>query len=129
MAGLLEFNEVKSIIGERAKTSNKGDHGKGLLLAGSGGLSGAAVMAAAAALRAGIGNLKALVPASILPAFSVLPEAMVTGLKGAWDAPERKTLEAYLEVSTAVAAGPGMGSETGVFEAVKHALLTKKKSS
>ena len=126
MAQLLTFEEVKSFIGEREPGSNKGSHGKGLILAGSDGLSGAAVMASAAALRSGIGTLKALVPKSVLPAFYALPEAMATGLDGAWDAADEKTLSAFLAVCSCVAAGPGMGSGTGVADAVFAALATRK---
>ena len=128
MAQLLSFEEVKGFLGERDKNSNKGSHGKGLMLAGSEGLSGAALMACAAALRAGIGTLKALVPQSILPAFYALPETMATGLAGAWDAPEIRTLDSFLDACSCVAAGPGMGSGGGVASTVLRAIEAKKKT-
>lgn len=127
MAELLTFEEVKSFIGERDALSNKGSHGRGLILAGSAGLSGAAVMASAASLRAGIGTLKALVPKSILPAFYAIPEAMANGLDGAWEAPDTDILASFLDACTCVAAGPGMGTEKGVITAVLAALSTGKK--
>lgn len=128
MAQLLSFEEVKGVLGERDKSSNKGSHGKGLMLAGSEGFSGAAVMACAAALRAGIGTLKALVPQSILPAFYTLPEAMAKGLVGAWDAPDIEILDSFLDTCSCIAAGPGMGSQGGVIAAVLRTLDAKKKT-
>lgn len=126
MAQLLTFETVKAILGERDRASNKGNHGRGLVLAGSKGFSGAAVMACAAALRAGIGTLKALVPQGVLPAFRALPEAMVTGLTGAWQSPKKETLDAFLDGCTCLAAGPGMGGESGVLDAVLAALSQGK---
>ena len=127
LAELLTFEEVKSFIGERDAFSNKGSHGRGLILAGSAGFSGAAVMASASALRAGVGTLKALVPKSILPAFYALPEVMANGLDGAWEAPDTDTLLSFLDACTCVALGPGMGHEKGVITAVFAALSMGKK--
>ncbi|MCE5235551.1 MAG: NAD(P)H-hydrate dehydratase [Eubacteriales bacterium] len=126
MARLLTFEEVKAFIGERARGSNKGSHGRGLILAGSDGLSGAAVMASASALRAGIGTLKALVPKSVLPAFYALPEAMATGLEGAWEAPDEATLFDFLGDCTCAAVGSGMGRGAGVLSTVNAILATGK---
>ena len=127
MAELLTFEEVKSFIGERDALSNKGSHGRGLIIAGSAGFSGAAVMATASALRSGIGTLKALVPKSILPAFYTLPEVMANGLDGAWETPDIDTLTSFLNACTCIALGPGMGSERGVITAALTALSMGKK--
>lgn len=64
---------------DRNRFSHKGDYGHGLLIAGSLGKAGAAVLAAGAAMRAGLGLLTVQVPGimySILQ--SAVPEAMVT---------------------------------------------------
>ena len=53
---------IKVINRKRGKFSNKGDFGHGLLIAGSYGMMGSAVLAAKAALRTGIGLLTANVP-------------------------------------------------------------------
>ena len=60
----LTKDKIAALLGPRRRESNKGDNGHGLLLAGSGSMPGAACMAATAALRAGIGTLKVLCPAS-----------------------------------------------------------------
>ena len=77
MHDVLTPKDIAALLGERQWDCNKGDNGKGLLLAGSEGFYGAAVMAAAACLRSGIGTLKVLCPGGARAAFYALPEAMV----------------------------------------------------
>src|SRR5437868_9792970 len=51
----------------RAPDSNKGMFGRILVVAGSRGMSGAAVLCASAALRSGAGLVRLAVPAEVLP--------------------------------------------------------------
>src|ERR1041384_3896887 len=51
----------------RPRDSNKGNFGRVLVIAGSRGMSGAAVLCGSAALRAGAGLVKVAVPSEILP--------------------------------------------------------------
>ncbi len=51
----------------RDPDANKGDFGRVLLIAGSRGMSGAAVLCASAALRGGAGLVRLALPAGILP--------------------------------------------------------------
>src|SRR5438067_7779893 len=51
----------------RAPDSHKGDFGRVLVVAGSRGMSGAAVLCATAALRGGAGLVRVAVPADVLP--------------------------------------------------------------
>src|SRR5437870_10391437 len=51
----------------RPADSNKGNFGRILVVAGSRGMSGAAVLCGSAALRAGAGLVRVAVPAEILP--------------------------------------------------------------
>lgn len=115
---------IASLIGERRKDCHKGDNGKGLLLGGSAGLSGAAVMAACAALRGGTGTLKVLCPEGVTDAFKVLPEAMVTSAGTSWEVCELEKIRLFISASSCIAIGPGMGK--GGFEAVKAAAESKK---
>ncbi len=113
----LTFEKVKTIIGERKPTTNKGDNGRGLILAGSELMSGAAVMCAAASLRAGVGTLKAVVPSGARPAFYALPECMCISLgENGWDDDNDEFLSAFVHEATAVCIGPGMGKGDGVKE-------------
>ena len=106
----LTKDKIAALLGPRRRESNKGDSGHGLLLAGSGSMPGAACMAATAALRAGIGTLKVLCPASAAAGLCALPEAMLALLPGErWDACTEAFLRSYLDAATCIAIGPGMG--------------------
>ena len=106
----LTKDKIAALLGPRRRESNKGDNGHGLLLAGSGSMPGAACMAATAALRAGIGTLKVLCPASAAAGLCALPEAMLAPLPGErWDACTEAFLRSYLDAATCIAIGPGMG--------------------
>jgi hydroxyethylthiazole kinase-like uncharacterized protein yjeF len=69
---------IHTILQPRKPFSHKGNFGHALLIAGSNGKMGAAVIAAKACMRAGVGKLTVSVPedeANILPI--ALPEAMI----------------------------------------------------
>jgi NAD(P)H-hydrate epimerase len=59
---LIDHYSIKSFLNQREKFVHKGNFGHGLLIAGSYGMMGAAVLAARAALRTGIGLLTVNVP-------------------------------------------------------------------
>lgn len=74
----LTKNIIKTLLKPRAAASNKGDHGHALIIVGNTNTMGAAVIAAKACMRAGVGKLTVSVPqdeALILPI--ALPEAMI----------------------------------------------------
>jgi NAD(P)H-hydrate epimerase len=58
----IEHQFIKPLIRQREKFAHKGNFGHGLLIAGSNGMMGAAVLAAKSALRTGIGLLTVNVP-------------------------------------------------------------------
>ena len=94
----------------RKKFSHKGDYGHVLMLAGSHGKMGAAVLAARAALRTGCGWLTAGVPSCGADTLqATVPEAMV------WADAEENELSSLpgLEKFSAIAAGPGIGTGPG----------------
>src|SRR5436853_2380485 len=66
-APTLEVVERLPILGPRPADSNKGTFGRVLVVAGSRGMSGAAVLCGSAALRGGAGLVRVAVPAEILP--------------------------------------------------------------
>ena len=74
----VEDSDISAIIPERKKFSHKGNFGHAMLIAGSRGKTGAAVLAAKACLRSGVGLLTVHIPAcgEIILQTSV-PEAMV----------------------------------------------------
>jgi len=73
----VDAEKVKEIYKPRKPFTHKGDYGKALIIAGSYGMMGAAVLATKAALRAGAGKVKTMIP---LCGYTILqtaaPEAM-----------------------------------------------------
>jgi NAD(P)H-hydrate epimerase len=70
-------NEARLLLRKRDRFSNKGSYGHALLLAGSYGKIGAAVLAARACLRSGVGLLTVQIPRCGYAVMqSVVPEAM-----------------------------------------------------
>ncbi|MCD7954374.1 MAG: NAD(P)H-hydrate dehydratase [Lachnospiraceae bacterium] len=99
-------------IPARSAYSNKGTYGKLLLIAGSEGMSGAAVLSAKSAFRSGCGMVRIFTPECNRTVIQTcLPEAIVT----AWDphasaeASER-LLKNALDWSDAACIGPGLGT-------------------
>lgn len=100
----------------RPKHAHKGTFGSALLIAGSYGMTGAAVLAAKACLRSGVGKLTVhAVPSAYTILQVTVPEAMFT------PAPDHDSGRInsffYAETLTkfqAVAAGPGMGVDSNV---------------
>lgn len=93
---------VKSRLKKRNALSHKGDHGHALLIAGQKGYMGAAVIAAKAAIRAGVGLLTVSVPPDERLVLQVaLPEAMLAS---------RAVDQLNIEQYAAVGIGPGLGT-------------------
>jgi ADP-dependent NAD(P)H-hydrate dehydratase len=113
----------------RAPDSHKGDFGRVLIVAGSRGMSGAAVLCATAALRGGSGLVRVAVAADILSIVAAgNPCYMTAPLPH--DDQGRLAAEAEAEVlrlaatSDVIAAGPGLG-HTPAVAAVVRALLAQ----
>ena len=117
--------EVAPLLKKRNKFDHKGTFGHGLLIAGSYGKMGAAVLGASSALRTGIGLITCHVPSSgVVILQSVVPEAMVES-----DRNENHLSELGNPLSFgAVGIGPGIGTDPESQKAV-HKLLTKCKRS
>ena len=75
---LLEKSDVELLLKNRNKFDHKGTFGHGLLISGSFGKMGAAVLGARAALRTGLGLITCHVPLSgVVIVQCALPEGMV----------------------------------------------------
>lgn len=110
----------------RRPDAHKGDTGKLLLVAGSRGKGGAAVLAARGALRAGAGLVTVAVPTSVQPAVAAsLPEAMTLPLPetaaGTLSMDALTPLLGFANGVQAAALGPGLGTEAET-AALVHAL-------
>ena len=110
---------LKPLLPPRSRGSHKGDYGRVLIVAGSKGMTGAAVLAARAALKAGAGLVTVACPESEkLYVACALPEAMTFGAAcadGAFTAAAasqvvkfaaEKKIDVFL-------IGPGLGSSKG----------------
>lgn len=101
----------KEHLSPRAKFSHKGIYGHGLLVAGSKGKMGAAVLSARAAMRSGIGLLTVHIPKIGYDILQTsVPEVMcVTDSETDFSSELETDLFAY----SAVGVGPGMGNNGG----------------
>ncbi|HZH73916.1 MAG TPA: NAD(P)H-hydrate dehydratase [Mariniphaga sp.] len=104
---LLEHRDVATMISQRSRFAHKGIFGHALLLAGSYGKMGAAVLASKACLRAGVGLLTTHIPHFGYPVIqTAVPEAMVSIDVHDSICTEFPDLSPY----TAIGAGPGLGT-------------------
>jgi len=121
---LLDGGSVWGAIGKRAADAHKGDFGHLLVVAGSPGKAGAAVMTAKGALRAGAGLVSVAAPAQLVPIIQQLViEAMclpsaenIDGTIGI--EAEGELLKAAGKMS-ACAIGPGLSTHYETIQVVK----------
>jgi NAD(P)H-hydrate epimerase len=100
---LIDHQLIQSIYKRRKDFSHKGTYGHSLIIAGSKGKMGAAILATKACLRSGAGLVTAVLPDIGLPIMqTALPEAMVITT----DEIENLNLENYASIGI----GPGLGN-------------------
>ncbi|HOW39561.1 MAG TPA: NAD(P)H-hydrate dehydratase [Bacteroidales bacterium] len=104
----LTADDVRPLLKTRNTFDHKGMFGHGLLVAGSAGKTGAAILSAKAALRAGIGLLTCHLPGSGRGVMNTsVPEAMVS-------ADKNEELISGVDLTskyTVAAIGPGIGTD------------------
>jgi len=109
-------NDVKKNILKRAKFSHKGTYGHALLITGSKGKMGAAVLSSKACLRSGVGLLTTHVPQVSLSVMqTAVPEAMCSVDEDM----NYFTLIKDTEKYGAIGVGPGIGMEKQTQNALK----------
>lgn len=116
---------AKSILKPRNPDSHKGNYGHALLVAGSEGKNGAAVIAGKACLRSGVGLLTVHIPRCAEEIMqSSIPEAMVS-----LDPSEIcfTGIENHLSVYTTIGVGPGLGTAPETMEALIELLKNFQK--
>ncbi len=120
-AEIVEQNDVRRAIGTRGAKTHKASAGRVLVLAGSPGKIGAALLAARGALRAGAG----LVTIAGFPETAALLDQRVLEIMTARIDPEKieDSLDQLLERADAVAIGPGLGLGEQARRIVDHVVL------
>ena len=114
-ARLADESLLRRALPPRLRRTHKGTYGRTVLLCGSEGMSGAAVLATRAALRSGAGLVEVLTPeANRTVLQTTVPEAIVT---------VRDTIDAIMK-ATRTADGMVLGCGLGVASESKEALRT-----
>ncbi|MDP2865767.1 MAG: NAD(P)H-hydrate dehydratase [Elusimicrobiota bacterium] len=110
---------LKPLLPVRRKDSHKGNYGRVLVVAGSRGMAGAAILAARAALKSGAGLVTVACPESERKAIAcALPEAMTFGADccgGAFTLKAAAQVAAFARLKRidVLLIGPGLGSSRG----------------
>lgn len=124
-AELLDLAIIRAIFKPRKVFAHKGNFGHALLVAGSYGKMGAAVLAARACLRAGAGLLTCQIPGcgyTILQ--TTLPEAM---LQVDPDEKIHTVVPGELDKYSVVGIGPGIGTDSQTFSFLRSLLQRYRK--
>ena len=108
--------DCRDIYKPRSKFAHKGTFGHGLLIAGGYGKMGAAVLAAKAGLKAGAGLVTAHIPGS---GNTILQTAVPAAMVSIDEDPQRFTRHPDLAPYSAIAIGPGIGTEEQTARALK----------
>ncbi len=116
----VDKNSIRSIIKRRDRFSHKGDYGHALLMAGSYGKMGAAILAARGCLNSGAGLFTVHVPHYGYQIMqTAVPEAMVSVDRSDILISEFPELEMF----NAIGVGPGIGKKPNTQKVMKNLLL------
>ncbi len=125
----LEAHEFEAFALPRKAAGNKGDYGHALIVAGSVGKTGAAVLASWAALRAGAGLVTVATPEPALPIIAAhTPEIMTEPLSPtpagtiSMRSLENGYFESLLERKRALAIGPGLTTQKETQDFIRAAV-------
>jgi ADP-dependent NAD(P)H-hydrate dehydratase len=122
----MQFITTLPPLPDRPDESHKGTFGKVLLVAGSQGMSGAAILSGLGALRGGAGLVYLAVPESILPIVASAEPSYLTiplpddfhaaspALGGSLTTAALETIRSSLAGKDAAGLGPGLGQSQGV---------------
>ncbi|MDO5732541.1 MAG: NAD(P)H-hydrate dehydratase [Eubacteriales bacterium] len=114
---------IRSLKWARARDGHKGLYGNGFLIAGSVEMPGAALMAAEAALRSGIGRLRAMADEGLAMQYMAkLPELMLRS----YDEVGSELCDdviSDLKLSEGCLIGPGLGSNDSLWPLIEAAMI------
>ncbi|MDA0990446.1 MAG: NAD(P)H-hydrate dehydratase [Verrucomicrobia bacterium] len=124
---LIAAEDLRPILQRRPRDSHKGTYGHLLVIGGAPGYTGAAILAARAALRSGVGLVSMLVPASLASTVAgAVPEAMVhAGVQtdsGGLADDAVSSWNHRLDEFSAVVMGPGLSTDKRTCDLVHHVI-------
>lgn len=120
---LVERSDIRRVLRRRKEFSSKADYGSAMLVAGSYGMMGAAVLAARGALRAGAGKVTVHAPRC---GFNILQTAVPEAM---FDADRHDIIVTDISLKhdySAIAAGPGLGTNEITVNAIEMFLKQAK---
>ncbi|MFR1435377.1 MAG: NAD(P)H-hydrate dehydratase [Acutalibacteraceae bacterium] len=127
---VIDAGMVKACFSLRAADSHKGTYGTLLNVCGSYGMAGAAVLAMRAALRCGVGLLRAAVPRSLYPILSCqVPEAVFLPLPETGEGQLALRARAQLRSQAAGASAMLIGCGLGTGEEVRGVVFDLLRSA
>jgi hydroxyethylthiazole kinase-like uncharacterized protein yjeF len=115
----LEQSDIKKMLHERQKFSHKGNFGHALLVAGSYGKMGAAVLSARAAMRSGLGLLTVHIPKRC---YEIIQTAVPEAMASVDEADEWFSSIPVTKNFVTIGIGPGIGQEALTTKALKDLL-------
>ena len=114
------FHDGEISLPPRQPYTNKGSYGKILIVAGSKGMAGAAILCAEAAMRSGSGMVRVYTDESNRQIVqTALPEAIVNTYD---DEMDEKVLKEAIDWCDAIAVGPGLSRSDSAREILKYIL-------
>ncbi|MCR5747294.1 MAG: NAD(P)H-hydrate dehydratase [Lachnospiraceae bacterium] len=114
------FHDSEIKLPARSPYTNKGSYGKILVIAGSNGMAGAAILCAEAALRSGSGMVRIYTDESNRQIIqTALPEAIVSTYSGKM---EKSELDEAFGWCDTVAIGPGLSRSESAKEIVRYTI-------
>lgn len=117
---LINLEYVNTVIKERPRDIHKGDCGRVLVIAGSVGMAGAAMLCARGALRAGAGLVRISAPEELYPILQVgVPEATCVS---------RDISRLDYMAADVIAIGPGLGDDESNGEIIRTILENYNKT-
>ncbi len=130
LAWVADARFIKAKLPARPPTGHKGTFGRVLVVAGSVGMSGAAILCAAGALRAGAGLVTVAAPRPVASTVAAaLPEALTLPLPEQGDHLARRAVSRLLDAAAqadTLAIGPGLARAPAVGAVILRLLRTVK---
>jgi hydroxyethylthiazole kinase-like uncharacterized protein yjeF len=125
---LLTGEDLACLVPERAPDSNKGNFGHLLIVAGSVGKGGAAILSARSAVRSGaglvtVGTPEALVATVTAGSFESMTLALPAGAEGKIAQGAAAAVGEALLTRSALAIGPGLGNDDATAEVIRTIVL------